>query len=193
MQELIDKILEEGKILPDSVVKVDSFLNHQIDVEFLEKIGKEFYRLFKDEKITKVVTIEASGIPIAVEVAKCFGCKVVFAKKGKTKNLSNDFYESEVMSYTHGVFYKICLSKEFLKKEDTVLIIDDFLANGQAIKGLMDITNQSGAKLVGCGIVIEKGFQPGGKLLRESGVRLESLAIIDEIDEVNQKIYFRGE
>lgn len=193
MQELKEKILKEGKILPDNVVKVNSFLNHQIDVDFLSKIGKEFYKKFSKEKVTKIVTIEASGIPIAVEVARCFGCKVVFAKKGKTKNLSDVFYETEIKSYTHGVIYNVCVSKEFLDKNDSVLIIDDFLANGEALKGLIDIVSQAGAKLVGCGIVIEKGFQPGGRLLREKGIRIESLAIIDSIDEINQKIVFRGE
>lgn len=193
MQKLKDKILKEGKVLPDSVVKVDSFLNHQIDVKFLEEIGKEFYDRYVGEDITKVITIEASGIPIAVEVARCFGCKVVFAKKGKTKNLSDAFYETEVMSYTHGTKYNVCLAKEFLGKDDTVLIIDDFLARGEALKGLIDIVNKSQAKLVGCGIVVEKGFQPGGKELREKGIKIESLAIIDNIDEANQKITFRGE
>lgn len=191
MEELKKKILAEGKILPENIVKVDSFLNHQIDVKFLEEIGKEFYKRFSGEKITKVVTIETSGVPIAVEVAKCFNCRVVFAKKGKTKNLSDDFYESEVMSYTHGTLYKIVLSKEFLGKDDVVIIIDDFLANGAAMKGLMDIVKQSGAKLVGCGTVIEKGFQPGGDEIRKMGIKLESLAIIDKINEKNQTIEFR--
>lgn len=193
MEALKKKILEEGKILPGDIVKVDSFLNHQIDVAFLSEIGKEFYDRFKGHKVTKVVTIETSGVPIAMEVAKCFGCRVVFAKKGKTKNLSDDFYETEVMSYTHGTLYKVCLSKEFLTKDDSVIIIDDFLANGAAMKGLLDIVGKSGATLVGCGAVIEKGFQPGGKELRDKGINLVSLAIIDKIDEKNQTIEFRGE
>ena len=191
MEALKKKILEEGKILPGCIVKVDSFLNHQIDVNFLSEIGKEFHNLYKDEKVTKILTIEASGIPIAVETAKYFNCRVVFAKKGKSANLSDSFYDSEVMSYTHGTLYKIVVAKEFLGKDDRVLIIDDFLANGAAMKGLIDIVNKSGATLVGCGAVIEKGFQPGGKMLRDSGVRVESLAIIDSIDEANQKIIFK--
>lgn len=193
MKELNEKILKEGKILPHNVVKVNSFLNHQIDVEFLGKIGQEFYNRFKDEKITKVLTIEASGIPIACEVARLFKSRVLFAKKGKTTNMSDEFYQSEIKSYTHNEIYNIYVAKEFLTKDDTVLLIDDFLANGEAFKGLLDIVGKSGAKCVGCGVVIEKGFQPGGKNLRDSGTRLESLAIIDEIDEKTQTIKFRGE
>lgn len=192
MEELRKKILEEGKICPGSIVKVDSFLNHQVDVKFMEKIGKEFYSIFKDEKIDKVITIETSGVPIALEVARCFGCRFVFAKKGKTKNLSDNFYSTDVMSYTHGEIFNICLSKEFLTENERVLVVDDFLANGAALNGLIKIVSEAKAKLVGCGVVIEKGFQPGGKSLREKGIRLESLVIIDKIDEKKQTIEFRG-
>lgn len=193
MLELKNKIAEEGKICAGNIVKVDSFLNHQIDVKFLERIGKEFYELYKNTNVNKIVTIETSGVPIAMEVAKCFDCRVVFAKKGKTKNLSDNFYETEVMSYTHGEVYKICLAKEFLGENDNVLLIDDFLANGAALNGLLEIVEKAKANLVGCGVVIEKGFQPGGKNIRKKGIRLESLVIIDKIDEEKQEITFRGE
>lgn len=193
MKELNEKILREGKILPGNVVKVDSFINHQIDVKFIDKIGLEFFNLYKGEKISKVLTIETSGIPIAIAVAKLFDCRVVFAKKGKSKNLLDDFYEVEVKSYTRGDIYKVHVAKEFLNERDVVLIIDDFLANGAALTGLIEIVKMAKAKLVGCGVVIEKGFQPGGKKLRDSGIRVESLAIIDKMDEINQTIEFRGD
>lgn len=191
MEELIEKIKSEGRVCPGEILKVDSFLNHQIDVHFLEKIGKEFYNIYKDCNINKILTIETSGIPIAVETAKCFDCRVVFAKKGKTKNLSDDFYETEVLSYTHGFNYKVIVAKEFLGPNDNVLIIDDFLANGQALLGLYDITMQAHANLVGCGIVIEKGYQKGGTLIRDKGIRVESLCIVDKLDYENQRIIFR--
>ena len=191
MEELKKKIEEEGKVCQGEILKVDSFLNHQIDVEFLEKIGQEFYNIYKDEPVNKILTIEASGVPIAVEVAKCFKCRALFAKKGKTKNLSDDFYETDVFSYTHGFNYRVVVSKEFLGPKDNVLIIDDFLANGQALLGLIDIVEKAKANLVGCGTVIEKGYQKGGTLIREKGIRVESLCIIDKLDYENQKIYFR--
>lgn len=191
MKELYDKILKEGKICPGDIVKVDSFLNHQVDVNFMERVGAEFYNLFKDSGINKIVSIETSGVIVAMEVAKLFDCRLVFAKKGKPLNQDNSFYESKVMSYTRHAEVEIRLAKEYLTKDDKVLVIDDFLANGSAINGLLDIINQSGATLIGCGVVIEKGFQPGGKALREKGIRLESLAIIDEIDVNKQTIKFR--
>lgn len=192
MDELKKKILVEGKICPNNIVKVDSFLNHQIDVNFMRKIGDEFKKRFNGETVNKVLTIESSGIAIACYTAEAFNCRLVFAKKGKSLNQAPDCYESKVFSYTRQEEYPIRVSKEFLHKEDKVLVIDDFLANGAALNGLIEIVNISGAKLVGCGIVIEKGFQPGGQALRNKGVRVESLAIIDAIDEVNQTISFRN-
>ena len=191
MQELKEKILKEGKICPNDIVKVDSFLNHQVDVKFLKKMGLEFKKRFEGVEVNKILTIESSGIAIACYVAEAFDCRLVFAKKGKSLNQSNDFYESKVFSYTRREEYPIRVSKEFLSKDDKVLIIDDFLANGSALNGLIDIVNQAGATLAGCGSVIEKGFQPGGKGLRDKGIKVESLAIIESSDEVNQKIVFR--
>ena len=191
MKELKEKILKEGKIYPHSIVKVDSFLNHQLDVSFLKKIGKEFYERFKNEKVDKVLTIESSGIAIACFVAECFNCRCVFAKKGKSLNQAEDFYEAKVHSYTRQEEYDIRVSKEFILENENVLLIDDFLANGAALKGLIKIVEDANANLVGCGIVIEKGFQLGGKELRENGIRIESLAIIDSFDEKTQKIIFR--
>ncbi len=178
MKALEEKILREGKVYPGNVLKVGSFLNHQIDVSFMTEIGKEFYRLFQNEKITKVLTIETSGIPIACFVALDFGVPVLFAKKHQTKNLSDDCFCTEITSFTHGNTYQARVERKYLNSDDTVLIIDDFLANGCAIEGLLDIVKQAGAKCVGCGIVIEKAFQDGGERLRKNGVRVESLARI---------------
>lgn len=193
MQELKEKILKEGKIKPGNIVKVDSFLNHQVDVEFMRKIGEEFYNYFKDKDVNKILTIESSGIPVAFAAAEYFKCKIVFAKKGETINQSSDFYQSDVFSYTYQRNYHVRVAKEYLNENDKVLIIDDFLANGAAMEGLLNIVNQAKAKVVGCGIVIEKGFQDGGRKLREKGINLLSLAIVDKIDVDNQKIEFRGE
>lgn len=192
MKELQEKILKEGKVCPNNIVKVDSFLNHQVDISFLKKIGKEFYERFKDDKVDKVLTIEASGIAIACFVADCFNCRVVFAKKGKSLNQSKDFYEAKVFSYTRGEEYDIRVSKEYIKETDNILLIDDFLANGAALNGLVKIVEDAKANLVGCGVVIEKGFQPGGKELRDKGIHLESLAIIEKADENKQTIEFRN-
>lgn len=192
MEELKNKIIKEGKICPNNIVKVDSFLNHQIDVKFMRKIGEEFKKRFASDEVNKILTIESSGIAIACYTAEAFNCRLVFAKKGKSLNQAPDFYESKVFSYTKQEEYPIRVSKEFLHKDDKVLVIDDFLANGAALNGLIDIVNAAGATLVGCGAVIEKGFQPGGKSLRDKGIRVESLAIIESIDEVNQKIGFRN-
>ena len=192
MQALKDEILREGKICPNNIVKVDSFLNHQVDISIIKKIGQEFADRYKDSNINKVLTIESSGIPVACYTAEALNCRLVYAKKGKSLNQSTDFYEANVFSYTRGEEYGIRVSKEYMHDTDNVLIIDDFLANGAALRGLIKIVNDANAKLVGCGIVIEKGFQPGGRILREQGIRIESLAIIDKVDEIKQTIEFRG-
>ena len=189
MKELEEKILKDGKVFPGGVLKVGSFLNHQIDVPFIKLIAKEFYRLFKDEGITKILTIETSGIAIAVLCAAEFGVPVLFAKKHQTKNLTNDCYVAGIHSYTHGNDYEARVEREFLNDSDRVLIIDDFLANGAALDGLMAIIEQSGASLVGCGIVIEKAFQNGGQRIRQSGVRVESLAVIKEMSDDGQIVF----
>jgi len=189
MKALEEKILKDGKVFPGGVLKVGSFLNHQIDVPFIKMIGQEFYRLFRDEGITKVLTIETSGIAIAVLCAAEFNVPVLFAKKHQTKNLTNDCYVASIHSYTHGNDYQARVEKQFLGPDDKVLIIDDFLANGAALDGLMEIISQSGAQLVGCGIVIEKAFQDGGRRIREKGIRVESLARIKEMGEDGNIIF----
>lgn len=181
MKLLEDRILKDGHIGADNVLKVDSFLNHQIDVNFVCELGKEFYRLFKDENITKILTIEASGIGIACLAAQYFGVPVVFAKKTKTINIYSDTYNATVHSYTHKKDYDIVVSKEFLSKEDNVLIIDDFLAKGSALTALLMLIEKAGAKTAGAGIVIEKAYQGGGNLVRDMGIRVESLAKIKSI------------
>lgn len=181
MKLLEDRILKDGHIGADNVLKVDSFLNHQIDVSFVCELGKEFYRLFKDENITKILTIEASGIGIACLAAQYFGIPVVFAKKTKTINIYSDTYNATVHSYTHKRDYDIVVSKEFLSKEDNVLIIDDFLAKGSALTALLMLIEKAGAKTAGAGIVIEKAYQGGGNLVRDMGIRVESLAKIKSI------------
>lgn len=183
MKLLEDRILKDGHIGADNVLKVDSFLNHQIDVSFVCELGKEFYRLFKDENITKILTIEASGIGIACLAAQYFGVPVVFAKKTKTINIYSDTYNATVHSYTHKRDYDIVVSKEFLSKEDNVLIIDDFLAKGSALTALLMLIEKAGAKTAGAGIVIEKAYQGGGNLVRDMGVRVESLAKIKSISQ----------
>ena len=181
MKLLEDRILKDGHIGADNVLKVDSFLNHQIDVSFVCELGNEFYRLFKDENITKILTIEASGIGIACLAAQYFGVPVVFAKKTKTINIYSDTYNATVHSYTHKKDYDIVVSKEFLSKEDNVLIIDDFLAKGSALTALLMLIEKAGAKTAGAGIVIEKAYQGGGNLVRDMGIRVESLAKIKSI------------
>lgn len=181
MKLLEDRILKDGHIGADNVLKVDSFINHQIDVSFVCELGKEFYRLFKDENITKILTIEASGIGIACLAAQYFGVPVVFAKKTKTINIYSDTYNATVHSYTHKKDYDIVVSKEFLSKEDNVLIIDDFLAKGSALTALLMLIEKAGAKTAGAGIVIEKAYQGGGNLVRDMGIRVESLAKIKSI------------
>ena len=193
MRLLEERIRKDGVIKGNEVLKVDKFLNHQMDVELFTEIGKEFQRLFEGEKITKILTIEASGIGIACVAAQCFGVPVLFAKKNKTKNIAGDVYTSKVESFTHGRVYDIIVSKEFLKAEDRVLLIDDFLANGKALEGLIELVEVSGAELAGAGIVIEKGFQAGGDALRARGVRLESLAVVEHMEEETGGIVFRGD
>ena len=193
MQLLKDRIRKDGKIKSGDVLKVDSFLNHQMDIKLFVEIGKEFKRRFADYEVNKILTIEASGIGIACIVAQYFDVPVVFAKKSKTKNIAGDVYTTQVESFTHGRTYDIMVSKEYLGAGDKVLLIDDFLANGKALEGLAAIVNDSGAKLVGAGIVIEKGFQPGGDRLRAEGIRVESLAIVESMDETTGTICFRGD
>ena len=193
MQLLKDRIRKDGTIKSGDVLKVDSFLNHQMDIKLFEEIGKEFKRRFSDVSINKILTIEASGIGIACIVAQYFDVPVVFAKKSKTKNIAGDVYTTKVESFTHGKVYDIMVAKEFLGAGDKVLLIDDFLANGKALEGLAAVVKDSGAELVGAGIVIEKGFQPGGDRLRADGIRVESLAIVESMDEKTGSIRFRGD
>ena len=191
MQLLKDRIRKDGKIKEGNVLKVDSFLNHQMDVKLFQEIGKEFKRRFADEEITKILTIEASGIGIACVAAEVFDVPVVFAKKTQTKNIAGDVYTTKVESFTHGRAYDIIVSKEFLGKGDKVLLIDDFLANGKALEGLAELVTKSGAELVGAGVVIEKGFQVGGDIIRSKGIHLESLAIVESMDEKTGEVVFR--
>ncbi len=181
MQLLEERILKDGKVFPGNVLKVDSFLNHQVDVELINEIGKEFYRLFKDCGVNKIFTIEASGIGIACITAQYFHVPVVFAKKTLGKNIAADVYSTPIKSFTHGKTYDVIVSQEFLNKEDKILIIDDFLAQGCALNGLIELIKSAGAQIVGAGIVIEKAFQQGGDLIRSEGVRVESLARIESM------------
>ena len=191
MQLLKDRIRKDGVVKEGNVLKVDSFLNHQMDVKLFQEIGKEFKRRFADEEITKILTIEASGIGIACVAAEVFDVPVVFAKKTQTKNIAGDVYTTKVESFTHGRVYDIIVSKEFLGKGDKVLLIDDFLANGKALEGLAELVTKSGAELVGAGVVIEKGFQVGGDIIRSKGIHLESLAIVESMDEKTGEVVFR--
>lgn len=188
---LEERILKDGIVKEGNVLRVDSFLNHQLDVELLENIGKEFHKRFKSEKITKVLTVEASGIAIACFVAQKFKVPVVFAKKSKSINLSDDVYSAEVESFTHKTKNTVVVTKKYISKNDSVLVIDDFLANGAALQGLISILNQAGATVAGIGIAIEKGFQPGGQFIRNMGYHLESLAIVDSMEVEPKKINFR--
>ena len=191
MNFLEERIVKDGIVKPNNVLKVDSFLNHQMDISLMEQIGKEFRRRFADKKITKVLTIEASGIGIACFVAKEFGVPMVFAKKSKSINIDGDMYVAEVESFTHKNKNQVIVSKRFLGAEDHLLIIDDFLANGCALQGLIQIANSAGATVEGLGIVIEKGFQIGGSMIRNLGYHLESLAIIDAMDAETGTVTFR--
>lgn len=187
MKALEDKILAEGEVYPGNILKVSSFLNHQLDVDFLMSMGKEISRLYADTKVDKILTIEASGIAIAVAAAAYMHVPVVFAKKNKTTNILSDVYSSQVKSYTHKEVYHVIVSKEHLKKGENILIIDDFLAVGNALKGLMDIVEQAGGITQGVAIAIEKGFQHGGDELRSQGIRIESLAIVDSMTDDSVK------
>ncbi|MGE8204276.1 xanthine phosphoribosyltransferase [Heyndrickxia sp. NPDC080065] len=191
MDLLKQKILNDGIVLSDSVLKVDSFLNHQIDPNLMKEIGDEFVERFRDEKITKILTIESSGIAPAVMTALKLGINVVFARKRKSLTLVNDLYTASVHSFTKNVTNEISVSKSFLDENDRILIIDDFLANGQAALGLLDIVKQANAEAVGIGIVIEKSFQDGGEILRDKGIRVESLAQIESLK--NGQVTFKEE
>ncbi|MEE0945415.1 MAG: xanthine phosphoribosyltransferase [Acutalibacteraceae bacterium] len=187
MKALEEKILAEGQVYPGNILKVSSFLNHQLDVDFLMSMGEEISRLYADTEIDKILTIEASGIAIAVAAAAYMHVPVVFAKKNKTTNILADVYSSKVESYTHREVYQVVVSKEHLHKGEKILIIDDFLAIGNALNGLMDIVGQAGGTTQGVAIAIEKGFQGGGDALRKSGVRVESLAIVDSMTDDSVK------
>lgn len=178
LEILESRIKRDGKVLPGGILKVDSFLNHQMDINLFDGMAGELYRLFGDYEVNKILTVEASGIGLACITGRFFGCPVLFAKKSLTKNLRGDFYTAEIASFTHGDTSTIYASKEYLSSSDRVLIIDDFLATGSALIGLIDIAEQAGAKVVGAGIAIEKAFQPGGKKIRARGYRVESLARI---------------
>ena len=182
MKLLEERIVRDGIVREGGVLKVDSFLNHQMDIALFREMGREFARLYKDCGVNKILTIEASGIGIACITAQEFGCPVVFAKKNKTKNIAGDVWTSRVESFTHGKVYDIIVSKDYLKSGDKVLIIDDFLAMGSALNGLIQLVHDSGAELAGAGIAIEKAFQPGGEMIRSKGVRVESLARIESMD-----------
>ena len=192
MKLLEDRIRKNGIVREGGVLKVDSFLNHQMDIALFREMGREFARLFAGTGVNKILTIEASGIGIACIAAEEFGCPVVFAKKSKTKNIAGEVWTSQVESFTHGKTYDIIVSKDFLTRDDRVLIIDDFLAMGSALSGLITLVQDSGAELVGAGIAIEKAFQPGGDLIRSRGVRVESLARISAMDPLTG-VHFVGE
>lgn len=189
MKALEEKILKEGKVLPGNILKVGSFLNHQIDVDFTMEMGKEIAKLFANDGVNKILTIETSGIPIAVAAGAAMHVPVVFAKKHKSSNVSGEVLSTVVHSYTHGTDYTVVVEKDYLSESDNVLIVDDFLANGKALKGLIDIITQAGASVAGASCAIEKGFQKGGDELRADGIKVCSLAVIDSMDDC--KISFR--
>ena len=191
MNFLEERITKDGLVKEGNVLKVDTFLNHQMDVALLDEIGEEFHRRFADVNITKVLTIEASGIAIAYAVARCFGVPMVFAKKAKSVNIDGDMYTAEVESFTHKNKNQVIVSKKVLSSNDRILIVDDFLANGCALQGLISIAEAAGASVEGICIVIEKGFQYGGRSIRNLGYRLESLAIVESMDAATQTVVFR--
>ncbi|MCI5773717.1 MAG: xanthine phosphoribosyltransferase [Erysipelotrichaceae bacterium] len=193
MNFLEERIIKDGIVTKGNVLKVDSFLNHQMDVELLEEIAKEFKRRFKDQKIDKVLTIESSGIAIACMCAKEFKVPMVFAKKSKSINIEGDVFSVSVESFTHKTVNQVIVSKKFIKPHENILIVDDFLANGCALQGLISIVQQADAKVAGIGIVIEKGFQNGGKIIRNLGYQLESLAIVDDMNDETGEIFFHAE
>lgn len=191
MKLLEDRIRKDGIIREGNVLKVDSFINHQMDIKLFEEMAKEWKRLFADKKINKILTIEASGIGIAAIVAREFNVPVVFAKKSKSINLDDNNFSTKIQSFTHSKIYDVIVSKKFLSPEDHILIIDDFLANGCALLGLTDLVESAGATVEGIGIAIEKGFQQGGKIIREKGYQLESLAIVENMNAADNTITFR--
>ena len=191
MNFLQENILRPGQVREGNILKVDTFLNHQLDVKVLEEVAASFYERFRDKNITRVLTVEASGIAIATLTAKHFQVPAVFAKKAKSKNLDGDLYVTNVHSFTYGKDYDVTLAKKFLSSEDRVLLVDDFLAVGKAMRGLIDICHQANAEIAGIGIAIEKGFQEGGELLRSEGYDLYSIAIIDAMDAATGEITFR--
>ena len=190
MKLLEERIRKDGVVKEGNVLKVDSFLNHQMDIELFNEMGKEFRRLFPSEKINKILTIEASGIGIACIVAQYFHVPVVFAKKAQSINLDGDMYCTKIESFTHKRVYDVIVAKKYIDKDDHILVIDDFLANGCAVNGLIDIIQNAGATVEGVGIAVEKGFQDGGKLLREKGIHVESLAIVKNMDAKTGEIEF---
>jgi xanthine phosphoribosyltransferase len=192
MKLLEDRIRKDGVVKDGGVLKVDSFLNHQMDVALFNEMGKEFKRLFEGRDINKILTIEASGIGIACITAQHFGVPVVFAKKAQSINIDGEVYSTKIQSFTHGKVYDVIVSKKYITSEDRVLIIDDFLANGCALEGLIDLVRSAGATVEGIGICIEKGFQPGGEIIRSKGVKLESLAIVESMDAKTGEIVFRA-
>lgn len=183
MKLLEQRILKDGQVFPGNILKVDSFLNHQIDVELIAEMGKEIKRIYDGCGVNRILTIEASGIGIACITAQFFSCPVLFAKKMKTKNIAASVYKTQVRSFTHGTEYEVIVSKDFIGKGDRILIVDDFLAEGNALLGLIDLCEQAGAEVVGCAIAIEKGFQEGRNRVESKGVRVESLAIIESMDD----------
>ena len=191
MKLLEDRIRKDGIIREGNVLKVDSFINHQMDIKLFEEMAKEWKRLFADKKINKILTIEASGIGIAAIVAREFDVPVVFAKKSKSINLDDNNFSTKIQSFTHSKIYDVIVSKKFLSPEDHILIIDDFLANGCALLGLTDLVESAGATVEGIGIAIEKGIQQGGKIIREKGYQLESLAIVESMNAADNTITFR--
>lgn len=193
MKLLEERILKDGVVKPGNVLKVDSFLNHQMDVELFNEMGKEFKRLFADRPVNKILTIEASGIGIACIVAQHFNVPVVFAKKAKSINLDGEMYTTKIESFTHKKVYDVIVAKKFLNADDHILIIDDFLANGCAVLGLIDLIQSAGATVEGVGIAIEKGFQQGGDMIREKGIRVESLAIVESMDAESGSLTFRAQ
>ena len=192
MKLLEERIRKDGTVKAGNVLKVDSFLNHQMDIDLFNEMGKEWARLFADRKITKILTVEASGIGIACVAAQHFHVPVVFAKKSQSVNIDGEVYSTKIESFTHKRVYDVIVSKKFLHPEDHILIIDDFLANGCALEGLIDIVNKAGASVEGVGIAVEKGFQKGGDLIRAKGIRLESLAIVESMDDKTGEITFRS-
>lgn len=191
MKLLEERIREDGVVKEGNVLKVDSFLNHQMDIELFNEMGKEWARLFADRPVTKILTVEASGIGIACVAAQHFHVPVVFAKKTQSLNIDGEVYSTKIQSFTHKKIYDVIVSKKFIKPEDHILIIDDFLANGCALEGLLQIVKDAGATVEGIGIAVEKGFQKGGDLIREKGVRVESLAIVESMDAATGEIVFR--